>query len=46
MKVKIVKTKVAAFNDVLRAYGDMDTHQGVFAFFSDLSVKNDEIRVT
>jgi len=44
MKVKIVKTKVAAFNDVLRAYGDMDTHQGVFAFFSDLSVKNDEIR--
>ncbi len=41
--VKIVKTKVNAFNDVLRAHGDLDTHQGTFAFFSELSVKNNQI---
>jgi Domain of Unknown Function (DUF748) len=41
---KIVKTKVEAFNDVLRAYGDMDTHHGMFAFFSELSVKDNQIR--
>lgn len=44
MNVKIVKTKVDAFNNVLRAYGDMDTHQGIFAFFSELSVKDNQIR--
>jgi hypothetical protein len=41
---KIVKTRVEAFNDVLRAYGDMDTHRGMFAFFSELSVKDNQIR--
>jgi hypothetical protein len=44
MNVRIVKTKVDAFNNVLRAYGDMDTHQGMFAFFSELSVKDNQIR--
>ena len=43
MNVRIIKTKVDAFNNVLRAYGDMDTHQGMFAFFSELSVKNNQI---
>jgi uncharacterized protein DUF748 len=43
MNVRIVKTKVDAFNNVLRAYGDMDTHQGMFAFFSELSVKDNQI---
>lgn len=41
---KIVKTKVEAFNDVLRAYGDMDTHHGMFAFFGELSVRDNQIR--
>lgn len=41
---KIVKTKVEAFNDVLRAYGDMDTHRGMFAFFGELSVRDNQIR--
>jgi hypothetical protein len=44
LSAKIVKTKVEAFNDVLRAYGDMDTHRGMFAFFSELSVKDNQVR--
>ncbi len=44
LNVKIVRTKVEAFNNVLRAYGDMDTHHGMFAFFADLKVKDDQIR--
>jgi hypothetical protein len=43
LDVKIIKTKVDAFNDVLRAYGDLDTHTGTFAFFSELSVKDNRI---
>jgi hypothetical protein len=43
LDVKIVKTDVETFNNVLRAYGDMDTHRGMFAFFSELAVKDDEI---
>jgi hypothetical protein len=43
LKVKIVKTKVTALNDVLRAYGNVDTHGGVFAFFSELSVRDNQI---
>ncbi|ALA59204.1 DUF748 domain-containing protein [Nitrospira moscoviensis] len=43
LKVKIVKTKVTALNDVLRAYGNVDTHGGVFAFFSELSVRDNRI---
>jgi hypothetical protein len=44
LSAKIVKTRVEAFNDVLRAYGDMDTHRGMFAFFSELSVKDNQVR--
>ena len=44
LSVKIVRTKVESFNNVLRAYGDMDTHHGMFAFFSELTVKDDQIR--
>ena len=42
--VKIVRTKVESFNNILRAYGDLDTHHGLFAFFSELSVKDNQIR--
>jgi hypothetical protein len=44
LSAKIVKTRVEAFNDVLRAYGNLDTHRGMFAFFSELSVKDNQIR--
>jgi hypothetical protein len=44
LNVKIVKTNVESFNNVLRAYGDMDTHRGMFAFFSELAVRDDHIR--
>ena len=40
---KIVKTKVESFNNILRAYGGMDTREGTFAFFSELTVKNNQI---
>ena len=43
LAVKIIKTDVAALNDVLRAYGDTDTHHGKFALFSELTVKNNRI---
>lgn len=43
LHVKIVKTKVVAFNEMLRAYGDADTKAGTFAFFSELSVKDNRI---
>ena len=42
--VKIVRTKVEAFNNLLRAYGDMDIEHGLFAFFSELKVKDNQIR--
>jgi Domain of Unknown Function (DUF748) len=44
LDVKIIKTNVDAFNNVLRAYGDIDTHKGTFAFFSELSVKDNRIQ--
>jgi hypothetical protein len=44
LNAKIVKTNVSAFNDVLRAHGDVDTHQGTFAFFSEITVKDNQIR--
>ena len=44
LNAKIVKTNVSAFNDVLRAHGGMDTHQGTFAFFSEMTVKDNQIR--
>ena len=43
LEVKIIKTKVKNFNDLLRAHGDVDTMTGTFAFFSELSVKNNRI---
>ncbi len=43
LEVKIIKTKVQSLNNVLRAYGKIDTVEGLFAFFSELSVKNNHI---
>ncbi len=43
LAVKIIKTDVTTLNNVLRAYGDTDTHHGKFALFSELTVKNNRI---
>jgi len=43
LEVKIIKTKVQSMNNILRAYGKIDTVDGLFAFFSELSVKNNRI---
>jgi hypothetical protein len=41
--VRIVKTQLRSFNDVLRAYADVDVSKGAFSFFSELSVKHGQI---
>ncbi len=43
LRVKIIKTKVASLNNLLRAHGALDTKDGVFAFFSELSVRDNRI---
>jgi hypothetical protein len=43
LDVKIIKTQVKSFNDLVQAHGDVDTKSGTFAFFSELSVKNNRI---
>lgn len=43
LAVKIIKTDLTAFNDVMRAYGNMDAYRGKFALFSELAVKNNRI---
>lgn len=43
VQVRIVKTQVTALNKLLEAHGRMDAKQGVFAFFSDMKVKNNRI---
>lgn len=43
LRVKIIKTKMASFNNVLRAHGGLDTKGGVFAFFSEISVRNNHV---
>ncbi len=43
VQVRIVKTQVTALNKLLEAYGQMDAKQGMFAFFSDMRVKNNRI---
>ena len=43
VQVRIVKTQVTALNKLLEAYGHIDAKQGTFAFFSDMTVKNNRI---
>ena len=43
LQVRMVKTKMQSLNDVLRAYGDFDVVNGVFSFFTELTVKNGAI---
>ena len=43
LDVRIVKTQLRSFNDVLRAYADVDVSKGAFSFFSELSIKNGQV---
>jgi hypothetical protein len=43
LQMRIVKTKMRSLNDVLRAYGDFDVVNGVFSFFTELTVRNGSI---
>lgn len=43
LQMTMVKTKMRSLNDVLRAYGDFDVVNGVFSFFTELTVKNGSI---
>jgi hypothetical protein len=44
LDVQIVKTEMKSFNDVLRAYADLDVAKGNLSFFSELSIKNDQVQ--
>ena len=43
VQVRIVKTSVERLNKVLQAHGQINASQGTFAFFSDMTVKNNRI---
>lgn len=43
VQVRIVKTQVNALNKLLQAYGHINASQGTFAFFSNMTVKNNHI---
>jgi hypothetical protein len=43
LDVQIIKTNMKSFNDVLRAYGDLDLAKGDMSFFSELSIKNGRV---
>jgi hypothetical protein len=44
LRVRMVKTKMRSLNDVLRAYGNFDVVNGVFSFFTELTVKHGAIQ--
>lgn len=44
LNVKIVKTKLASMNNVLRAYADVDVTEGTFAFFSEMTVQKGHVK--
>ena len=44
MKVAIENTDLRTMNDMLRAHGNFDVVAGVFSFYSELAVKNAQIR--
>jgi len=44
LQVRMVKTKMRSMNDLLRSYGNFDVVDGVFSFFTELTVKNGAIK--
>jgi hypothetical protein len=43
LDVQIVKTEMKSFNNVLRAYTDMDLSKGHMSIFSEISIKNGRV---
>jgi hypothetical protein len=43
LQVRMVKTKMRSLNNVLRAYGNFDVVDGVFSFFTEVTVKHGKI---
>ncbi len=43
LHVKIENTRMTDMNDLFRAYGNFDVTAGMFSFYSELRVRNDEI---
>lgn len=43
LNVKIEETKLAAMNDLFRAYGDFDVSDGAFSFYSELHINDGAI---
>jgi hypothetical protein len=43
LNLKIEDTKLAAMNDLFRAYGDFDVTEGAFSFYSELHIKDSAI---
>lgn len=44
LNLRIMNTNMAALNDMFRAYGNFDVSAGKFSFFTELSVKNREVK--
>jgi hypothetical protein len=44
LNIRMVRTKMQSFNDVLRAYGDFDVVKGAFSVFTELKVKDGTIK--
>jgi hypothetical protein len=44
LQVRVIKTRLKSLNDLLRAYGNFDVVGGVFSIFSELTVKDGQIR--
>lgn len=44
LQMRMVNTRMRSLNDVMRAYGDVDVVNGVFSFFTELTVKNGSIQ--
>ena len=44
LSVKILKTQVKSLNNMLRAYGGTDVAAGVFSVFSEMTVKDGQVK--
>lgn len=44
LKIRIQETKMPAMNNLLLAYANFDVEEGLFSFYSEISLRNGEIR--
>lgn len=43
LNIRIIKTKLRSLNNVFRAHGNLDLQEGMFAFFSEIKVKDGKV---